>query len=293
MHSSLRIGLLTAVAATSLLADVTFNQTVKFIGGSMIEMVHRMANNPILGRRGGGFANAFQDQTYTVYVKGSKMARVGASTSTITDLDAGTLTTVNNTTHTYSTQTFDEIRQRMEEMQQRMNHGQAGGDVEFNVAVDNPGQTAMIDGKTATETVLTLTAKSSGPNGQMVVKVESWLIEADASLHEISDFYKRASQKFAYALGGSPGLGAAGAGINAAYREMMKLNGYPARSVIDVSGVASPMMPGGGGDPSAPLIKMETEGSNFVAGPVDDSKFAVPAGYTQEQPGGRGRRQPQ
>ncbi|HEX3682483.1 MAG TPA: hypothetical protein VHU83_08055 [Bryobacteraceae bacterium] len=290
MHSSIRIGLLTAVAATSLLADVTFDQTVKFTGGSMIEMMRRMANNPMLGRKGGAFANAFQDQTYTVYVKGSKMARIGASTSTITDLDAGTITNINNTTHTYTTQTFDEIRQRMEEMQQRMNHGQAGGDPQFNVAVDNPGQTAMIDGKTATETVLTLTAKSSGANGQMVVKVDSWLIEADANMHELSDFYKRFSQKFAYAFAGSPGMGAAGAGINAAYREMMKLNGYPARSEIAVSGVASPMMPTGG-DPSAPLLKMETESSHFVAGPVDDSKFSIPAGYTQEQPGYRGRPQ--
>lgn len=257
----------------------------------MIEMVHRMANNPMLGRKGGGFANAFQDQTYTIYVKGSKMARIGASMSTITDVDAGTITNINNTTHTYTTQTFDEMRQRMEEMQQRMNHGQPGTDLQFNVAVDNPGQTAMIDGKTASETVLTLTAKSSGANGQMVVKVDSWLIEADASMHEISDFYKRLSQKFAYAFAGSPGMGSAGAGINAAYREMMKLNGYPAKSEIAVSGVASPMMPGGGGDPNAPLIKMETQSSHFVAGPVDDSKFAIPAGYTQQQAGARGRPQ--
>ena len=291
MLFSLRIGFVAALTATSLLADVTFDQTVKFTGGTMIEMVHRMANNPMLGRKGGGFANAFQDQTYTIYIKGSKMARIGATTSTITDLDAGTMTNINNARHTYTTQTFDEMRQRMEQAQQSMNHGQPAADLQFDVKVDKTGQTRTIDGKTATETVLTLTAKSSGANGQMVVKVDSWLVQADAAMHDVSDYYKRLSQKFAYAFGGSPGMGAAGVGMNAAYREMMKLDGYPVLSDMEVSGVASPMMPMGGGDPNAPMLKTETQSSNFAAGPVDDSKFAIPAGYTQEQPGYRGRPQ--
>lgn len=263
---------------------------MKFTGGSMIEMVHRMANNPMLGRKGGGFAAAFQDQNYTIYVKGSKMARIGPSMSNIIDLNAGTMTIVNNDRHTYSTQTFDEMRQRMEEMQQRMHQGQSG-DIQFDVKTSKTGQTRTIDGKTATETVLTLTAQSSGANGQMVVKVDSWLIEPDAAMQEVVEFYKGLSQKFAYAFAGSPGMGAAGAGINAAYREMMKLGGYPVLSDIEVSGAAAPMMPMGGGDPNAPLIKTETQSSNFATGPVDDSKFAIPPGYTQEQPGPRGRPQ--
>jgi hypothetical protein len=286
LRTSVRIGLVGAFAASFALADVTFDQTIKFTGGSMVEMMKRMANNPMLGRKGGGFAAAFQDQTFTVYVKGSKMARIGNVTSTITDLDAGTMTTINNERHTYNTQTFDQMRQRMEEMQARMNHGQPGGDVQFDVKVDKTAQTRNIDGKTAVDTVLTLTAKSSGANGQMVVKVDAWVIEADAAMQEVRDYYKRLSQKFAYAFGGSPGMGSAGAGINAAYRELMKMDGYPVVSDIAVIGAGSPMMAmGGQGDPNAPTITMETQSSRFVAGAVDDSKFAIPAGYTQEQPG--------
>jgi hypothetical protein len=283
LRSFLHIALIGALAASCALADVTFDQTMKYTGGSLVEMVHRMASNPMLGRMGGGLAGALQDQKFTVYIKGSKMARVGATTSSITDLDAGTMTIVNNERHTYRTQTFEEMRQQLEQMQQRMNRGQAGGDIQFDVKVDNTGQTRTIDGKTAADTVLTLTAKSASANGQMVVKVDAWVIKAESAMQEVRDYYKRLSEKFAYAFAGSPGLGAAGAGINAAYREMMKLDGYPVMTDIAVSGVASPMMQGGGGDSNAPMITMETQSSNFVVGPVDDSKFAIPAGYTQEQ----------
>lgn len=289
MHSSLRTILIGALTAGCALADVTFDQTVKFTGGSMVEMMHRMASNPMLGRKGGGFASAFQDQTYSVYIKGSKMARIGPVTSTIIDLDAGTITTVNNERRTYTTQTFDEMQQRMEQAQQHMNHGQPAADVQFDVKIDKTGQPRTIDGKDAAETVLTLTAKSAGANGQMAVRVDSWLVAPDAAMHDASDFYKRLSQKFAYAFAGSPGLGSAGTGIAAAYREMMKLDGYPLVSDISISGVSTPM-PAMGGDPNAPVITTETQSSHFVSGPIDDSKFAIPAGFTQEQPhpgGGR------
>ncbi|MBV9761261.1 MAG: hypothetical protein JO340_11915 [Acidobacteriaceae bacterium] len=283
MQILLRTAVVGALAAGCALADITFDQTVKFTGGSMVEMMRRMANNPLLGRKGGALGAAFQDQNYTVYIKGSKMARIGPVMSSVIDLNAGTITTINNQRRTYATQTFDEMRARMQEAQQRMNHGQAVSDLQFDVKVDKTGQTRAIDGKDATETVLTLTAKSAGANGQMVVKVDSWLVAPDAAMQEAGDFYKKLSQQFSYAFAGAPGLGAAGSGIAAGYREMMKLDGYPLLSDISISGVTTPMGPMGGGDPNAPMLITETQASHFVTGPIDDSKFAIPAGYTEEQ----------
>lgn len=262
----------------------------------MLQIARMMANNPMLGRKGGAsMATAFQDQTFTVYIKGGKMARIGPVTSTITVVDAGTMTIINNERHTYSTQTFDEMRERMEQMQQRMNRGQAGGDIQFDVKVDKTGQTRTIDGQTATEAIITLTAKPGSANSQMKVRMDSWLVAPNAGTREIVDYYKRLSAKFAYAFGGgSPGMGAAASGINAAMKAALELDGYPVLSDMEVSGVASPMMGQSNADTSAPFLTTETHSSNFASGPVDDSKFAIPAGYTQEQPRTPGSRpQPQ
>ncbi|MBV9764808.1 MAG: hypothetical protein JOZ48_08180 [Acidobacteriaceae bacterium] len=285
MKALLRITLLSAIAAICLFGDVTYDQSAKFTGGSLIDMMRSMANNPMLGRMGGaGMKTAFQDQNFKIYVKGSKMARIGELISSIYDLDAGTVTTINHQKHTYSVMTFDEMREQMQRIQQRGSRGPAPN-FDFDVKVDKTGQTRTIDGQTATEVMMTLTAKSASANGQMVVKTDLWGVPLDDTKHELVDFYKRLSEKFAYAFAGGPGLGGGGAGIAAAMKESLKLDSYPILDDIDVSGVAgsmNPMMGQGNPDPNAPLIKMEMHSSNFVAGSVDDSKFAVPAGYSEE-----------
>ena len=68
-------------------------------------------------------------------------------------------------------------------------------------------------------------------------------------------------------------------------KEASKLDGYTILTDIDVSGVSSPMLAAMGSannDTNAPLIKLEVQSSNFVSGTIDDSKFAVPAGYTEQ-----------
>ncbi|MFL6415402.1 MAG: hypothetical protein ACJ74Y_07005 [Bryobacteraceae bacterium] len=279
-------GLFLCIAAGCLWADATYTETTKYTGGTLIEMTQRMASNPILGRLAGGrLQSAFQDQTSTVFVKGAKMARVGQATTTIFDLDAGTVTNVNNEKRTYSVETFEEMRQRMEKMEQRTNRN-GGGELEFDVKVTKTGQTRSIKEQTASETVMTLTAKSSGSQGQMVVKVDTWLVPSTSVSKELLDYQRKLAEKFAYAFGGAPSLGPAMGGMSAAMKEMRKLDGYPVLSDISVSGVSSPMaaMGGGGGDPNAPLIAMETQVDNITSGSIDDAKLAVPAGFKQEKP---------
>jgi hypothetical protein len=279
-------GLLVCLAAGTLSADVTYTETTKYTGGTLIEMTQRMASNPIMGRLAGGrLQAAFHDQTSSVFVKGAKMARVGSVSTTVFDLDAGTVTTINNEKRTYSVETFEELRQRMEQMQQRMNRN-GGGDLEFDVKVDKTGQTRSIKDQTASETVMTLTAKNANSQGQMVVKVDTWLVPPTAGTKELADYQRKLAEKFAYAFAGAPGLGPAMGGMNAAMKEMRKLDGYPLLSDISVSGVSSPMaaMGGGGNDPNAPLITMENQVDTIANGSVDDAKFAVPAGFKQEKP---------
>lgn len=288
MNRFFGLAVLAGLGASCLFGDVTYNETVKYTGGTLLDMVHRMASMPMIGRMaGGGLKNAFQDENYTIYIKGAKMARLGGMFSSIYDLDAGTITTINNEKKTYTVQTFDELRQQMERAQERMHHGQASN-IDFDMKVEHTGQKRDINGQTATETLMTMTAKTSGAQGQMVVKVHTWLVPADPAMHEAVDYSKRLAQKFQYAFAGfSPMLGGASTGINAAMKEAMNQNGYPLLTDVEVSGVSSPMagmMGKSDSDPNAPAIQMETQNSNFTTGSVDDSKFTVPAGYKQQQP---------
>ena len=288
MNRFLGLAVLAGLGTSCLFGDVTYNETVKYTGGTMLDMVHRMASMPMIGRMGGGsLKNAFQDENYTIYIKGAKMARLGGMFSSIYDLDAGTITSINNDKKTYTVQTFEELRQQMERMQERMSHGQEPN-LNFDMKVENTGQKRDINGQTATETVLTMTAKASGSSGQMVVKVHTWLVPPDPAMHEAVDYSKRLAEKFQYAFAGfSPMLGGASTGINAAMKEAMKQNGYPLLTDVEVSGVSSPMggmMGKSESDSNAPAIQMETQNSNFATGGVDDSKFSVPAGYKQVQP---------
>src|ERR1035437_4569485 len=101
LKATIRIAVLTSAAVSCLFADASYSETVRYEGGSLVDMIRGMANGPMGKMMGGRMGQAFQDQTYAVYVKGNKMARIGPLTSTITDLDAGTMTNIDNMKKTY------------------------------------------------------------------------------------------------------------------------------------------------------------------------------------------------
>lgn len=291
MRRVIGISLIASMAAGGLLGDVTYHQTTKFTGGSLVDMMTKMASMPLMGRMGGGaMKTAFADQQHDVYVKGNKMASVGPVTSILYDLDAGTITTINHEKSTYSTLTFEEMRQQMEQMQQRM-HKSTDQDIEFDMKVSDTGQTRTIDGQTATEKLLTMTAKQASKEGQMVIKSHIWLVPSTPPMKEVAEFHKKMAAKAAFAMGGfSPMLGSASTGLQAAMKESFEQDGYPEVTETEVSGVAAggggpfgAMGAQNGGDPNAPLIQTETQTAGFVSAPVDDGKFAIPAGYKQEK----------
>jgi hypothetical protein len=290
MHRGIRISLIASIAACGLLGDVTYHQTTKFTGGSLVEAMKKMASMPLMGRMGGGaMKTAFADQQHDVYIKGNKMASIGPLTSILYDLDAGTITTINHEKSTYSTMTFDELRQQMEQVQQRMHKG-TGQDIEFDMKLSDTGQTRTIDGQTATEKLLTMTAKQAGKDGQMVIKSHLWLAPPTPPMNEVAEFHKRLATKAAFAMGGfSPMMGSASTGLQAAMKQSFEQNGYPVLTETEVSGVVgggSPlgaMMGQGGGDPNTPMIQTEMQTENFVTASVDDGKFAIPADYKEEK----------
>lgn len=292
-----RAGAALLLSACVLPADVSYQQDTKTLGGALVDMVQKMASMPMMGRMMGGGGQAFKDQHYDVFVKGNKMARWGAENATIFDLDAGTITNINVSRKSYSTSTFEEMQQRMEQMQQRMNRG-GQGDLSFDVKVNNTGQTQMIDGEKAKETIIVMTAKQATQQGQMVVTEDAWFVPSKPANKEVLEFHKKLAAKYAYAFSGGGGMGMAqtGKAFAEANAEAMKLDGTPVLTIVSITGVAAaagPMAAMGGGetpsDPNAPLIKMQSTYSHFTQSGVDDSKFAIPAGFKEEKHGmGRG-----
>ncbi len=288
MKAPIRIVILAATAVSCLLADASFSETVRFEGGALVDMIRGMANGP-MGKTAG---QAFQDQTYAVYVKGNKMARIGPNTSSITDLDAGNITNINHTKKTYYVTTFEEMKQMQAQASGRMKGSDAN--LDFDIKVDKTGNTKKIDGQTATEYLLTMTAKDAGgPGGGMKIVSYVWMVPSEPGSAEIRAFFKKLSAQYrdAFAGGGNPMMGGMMKGLAAANAHLATMDGVAVETHMEVSGGASPMGPMApqGGDPNAPAMIMGNETKNYASGPVDDAKFAIPDGY-QKVDRGMGRR---
>jgi hypothetical protein len=292
MKLLLRTALLAALGVAGIYADVTFQEKTKITGGSLMEVLQKIVNNPNLPPAvGSQMKHTLEDQNFDVYIMGNRMARIGPHQSSIYDLDAGTLTTINHDNQTYAVMTFDELSQRMQQMQQRL--GKAQADLQFDAKVDKTGESRKIDGETANETVITLRAKQAN-NGQdqMVVSTHTWLVPMNAPRQEARNFQKRMGEKAAAAFmgGAAPLMGFASSGLSAVMREMSRLDGgYPALSTTSLTGSLGPGNPltalaamsgaGGSTGPNAPLLTTESSFHNFVQGVADPAKFAIPAGY--------------
>ena len=118
------------LCATAVFADLQYDMTSRATGGAIVNM-------PIVGSR------MKEPHTTSHYLKGNRMATVTKGTSTIWDLDAGTVTTVNTDKKTYSVMTFEQMRQMMEDSMKKMQEalGKKKNDVELNwkVSVQDGG----------------------------------------------------------------------------------------------------------------------------------------------------------
>jgi hypothetical protein len=293
MNTVVRIGAILLATTGFVFGDVSYQETVKYTGGSLVDMMKGMQGGLMGKMMGGRMGKALQDQTFKVYVKGNKMARIGPDTATIFDLDAGTMTTIDNQKQAYSTMTFEEMNQRIEEMKQKMSKsGSQGADIQFDVKVDDTGNTKSIDGQTAKEYVMTLTAQGQQGAG-MRVRSEMWDLSSVPGLDELREFQKHMSEKLAGGSAGfNPMLGSASSGLSQLNKEVLKIKGFPVSQDVAITGVQSPMNPmmamrgsGEGGDPNAPFLTMNTASASFSDSAISDSVFEIPAGYKQQHAG--------
>lgn len=279
-----RAALTITFAATHLVADITYTKSVKYTGGTMLGFLRNLVSNPLIQRMvGADLEGALDDQSYTVYVKGSKMAQVAEAGSTIYDLDANSITITDDSKQSYEVETFEDLRAQIERAEQWMKHPK-NGSAPFDVHIEKTDQTRTIEGRTAGKSLITLTAESDNAWGRPVVSVTAWLVPVESSTRPLYEFSKRAAQKLATPFTVIPSFfGASGGSMDATNSQ--KLNGISLLDEIAVTGVTNPItnLFRGHDRGNAPVVTLETRSSNFSNGPVSPSKFRVPEGYQQEK----------
>ena len=324
-----------AVAALQLPADFTYRETTTITGGAMLSMMKVV----------GVFSKQAREPVQsTVAVKGDKMLHRSQQQATVIDLAAQTVTTIDTQRKTYTVMTFEEFRQMMEQMSQKMQKSQdQGGKMEFKVSAKDTGNTKEIAGYQTKELLLRMemqaTDQKSGQQGSMVISSDIWLAPSVAGYQEVRAFYTRMGEKLAFNPGGGMFMSSPEASKNMGelYKEIGKLDGIPVLQTISMGGAGQPgsgdtsAQQGGGqqqqqqqppaarpslggalggalggrfglgrkkqqqddqastGQPSqqqqqgtgnpGSLMEATTEMSGFSSDPVDDSTFAVPAGF--------------
>jgi hypothetical protein len=243
-----------AAGGASLQADVKTQDRsqVKFEG-----MLGRMVNFF------GGKA-AKEGVVSDVAVKGDRKATMHENGGQIVDLAEEKIYDIDTKKKTYKVTTFEELRQRMREAQERAKQeakpeeeaapAEPGKEYEIDFDVKETGQKKEIAGYAARQVIATVTLREKGKTlaqgGGMVMTSDMWLAPRIPAMKEITDFEMRYAQKLdvtgaagasaeqlAAALAMYPGLQK---GLARMQSEGARLDGTPLESVLVVKGVKSP-----------------------------------------------------
>jgi hypothetical protein len=184
----------------------------------------------------------------TISVKGDRMLHKTQQHATIIDVAAQTITSIDFQKKTYSTMTFDEMKQQLEQLQQRMQKNDKG-QMDFKVSANATGNTKQINGMDCKEMIITMTMegtdKESGQKGAMVVTTDTWMAQGVAGYKEVRDFYRRMAEKLAWTPGGNMFMANpdAAKGMAEVYKEVSKLDGVPVQQVVSMGAAGQPGAP--------------------------------------------------
>jgi hypothetical protein len=224
MRRTLTAGLAIAAAACPLFADFSYQETTKITGGMMAGMMKvagvfsKQAREPIES---------------TVAVKGNRMAHRGKLHGSIIDLDSRTITEIDMQKKTYSVITFDQMKQMLDQMSQKMQDKKSDTDMQMKVSANATGNSKQIGGYDAREMLVKIemqaTDQKSGQTGSMLVTTDLWVAGGISGYKEVREFYKKMAEE----LNWTPGSGMFAAqpqvskGMAEAMKEIAKLDGTP------------------------------------------------------------------
>jgi hypothetical protein len=235
---------------SSAFADFTYQETTQITGGSVVGMMKMAGTFSKTARQAG------DPVISTVTIKGNRMMRVSKDSTEIIDLDAGTMTIIDNIKKQYTVMTFEQMRQQMDaamakakaqqakQPQQPANNDAQNVDVKFNVKVRNTGAMKDVAGLSAKESILTMTVdatdKQSGQTGSFAMTNDMYLAPDIPGYEEVRDFYKRYAMKMGTVMSGAMNAQimalmqqpSAGKGMAEMVEEMSKLKGIPVLQIM-------------------------------------------------------------
>lgn len=221
------------LAASSVWADFSYQETSTITGGAMMSMMNVA----------GIFSKKAKEPTVShVYVKGNRMVHRSAQSASIIDLDAQTITSVDFQKKQYSVMTFTEMKQLMDSLAEKSKEGQA----KFTVSAKNTGKTRQIAGATAKELLVTMQMEASdaksGQKGSMTITCDMWLAPGVAGYAEVRDFQKRMAAKLSWTPSGNMFMSQPNVakGMDAVYKEMASQDGLPVLNIISMGGAGMP-----------------------------------------------------
>ncbi len=253
---------LVCIAAESplLYADASYKETTQITGGSIVGLMKMAGTFSSQARK------ADQPITSEVYVSGNRMARIRPDGAEIIDLDAETITNIDSVKRQYSTMTFDQMRQRIEQAQQE---AQAKAketpapaqsdtqkpqpqdvDVSFDVHVRETGATKQVSGLDTKEAIMTMamnaTDKKTQQTGSLGITNDMWMAPSTPVYDEVRAFNEKFAKKMGQVFSGTQGYGAllqsqpgASKGMADLAKEVSKLKGVPVLQVMRMGSTAN------------------------------------------------------
>ena len=227
------------LAASPLLADFSYHEKSTITGGLMASLM----------KVAGVFSKQAREPIETtVALKGDKMVTRSATHASIVDLDSQTITSVDLQKKTYSVMTFEEMKEALERMSQKMKQPPADKpSVDFKVSVNSTGNTRQISGFDAKEMVLKMEMQStdpqSGQQGAMVITTNVWIAPAVPGYSEVRDFHRRMAEKLNWTPGGNNMFAArpdVAKGMAEVYSQAAKLDGMPVLQTVSMGAEGQP-----------------------------------------------------
>jgi hypothetical protein len=232
---------LLALASSTLLADFSYQETGTITGG-MMKSLMKMA-----GVFNKNAREAEKPIVSTVAVKGDKMVRRNDLHMSVVDLSAKTITSVDMQKKTYTVMTFEQMKQMMQQMSERM-HQQDPNDPQMQIKVSAAatGKTKAFSGMDAKEMLVKIEMQSTDPKtgktGSLPITVDSWIAPAADGYGEVRAFYKRMADEIGWTPGGNMFMSRpeVAKGMAEAEKEVSALNGMPVFETMNMGMTGQP-----------------------------------------------------